>query len=105
MPTDSTDAPVLPLPRQATAPATAPPRVDQLPPWSVHLHNDDVNFLEEVVATIVTLKVCDRRIALLRALEAHDRGCSLLTITHRERAELLQEQFTSRRMTVTIEPA
>jgi ATP-dependent Clp protease adapter protein ClpS len=37
-------------------------------------------------------------------LEAHKRGLALLVSTHREHAELLQEQFTSKKLTVTIEP-
>src|SRR5262245_49860867 len=33
-------------------PRTAPPRVRQLPPWRVLLHNDDVNETNFVIATI-----------------------------------------------------
>jgi ATP-dependent Clp protease adapter protein ClpS len=40
-----------------------------------------------------------------RTKEAHRAGIALLTVTHKERAELFQEQFTSKSMTVTIEPA
>jgi len=104
MTTESTDAPLTAPTRSATAAAPARPRLDRLPPWKVLLHNDDVNYLEDVVETIVALGVSNRQVALLRVLEAHDRGCSLLTVTHRERAELLQEQFASRTLTVTIEP-
>lgn len=85
-------------------PAPAPPKVDRLPPWKVLLHNDDVNFIEDVIDTIVMLGISNRHTALLRALEAHDRGMTLLLMTHRERAELLQEQFASRKLTVSIEP-
>jgi ATP-dependent Clp protease adapter protein ClpS len=38
-------------------------------------------------------------------MEAHTTGVALVLTTHRERAELYQEQFKSRRLTVTIEPA
>ncbi|MCH7572875.1 MAG: hypothetical protein IH891_08175 [Planctomycetes bacterium] len=38
-------------------------------------------------------------------LEAHKSGLALLLSTHREHAELLQEQFTSKRLTVTIQPS
>ena len=85
-------------------PAPAPPKVDRLPPWKVLLHNDDVNFIEDVIETIVMLGISNRQVALLRALEAHDRGVTLLLMTHRERAELIQEQFASRKLTVSIEP-
>jgi ATP-dependent Clp protease adapter protein ClpS len=40
-----------------------------------------------------------------RTIEAHDAGVALLLVTHRERAELIQEQFQTRGLTVTIEPS
>jgi ATP-dependent Clp protease adapter protein ClpS len=40
-----------------------------------------------------------------RTVEAHESGVALLMVTHRERAELIQEQFQTRGLTVTIEPA
>ena len=43
--------------------------------------------------------------AELRAAEADQTGVALLLVTHKERAELYQEQFTSAVLTVTIEPA
>src|SRR5262245_27081147 len=79
----------------------APPVVDRLPPWKVLLHNDDVNHMPYVVATIVELGVANRHVAMLRMLEAHTRGVALLLVTHREKAELIQQQFTSKRLTVT----
>ena len=82
----------------------ARPRVDRLPPWKVLLHNDDVNFMEDVIGAIVELTVLGRQDAILRMLEAHKSGIALLLTTHREHAELLQEQFASKRLTVTIEP-
>jgi ATP-dependent Clp protease adapter protein ClpS len=84
---------------------TAPPRVDRMPQWNVLLHNDEVSELGEVIETIVHLTSLDFRRAAVCTLEAHKRGISLLMATHREHAELLQEQFTSKRLTVTIEPA
>lgn len=112
MSTASTDAPETAAPPAPPAvqavpakPAPAPPKLDRLPPWNVLLHNDDVNYLEDVVETIVMLGISNRRTAILRALEAHSKGVSLLLSTHRERAELVQEQLSSRRLTVTIEPA
>ncbi|MHC5003122.1 MAG: ATP-dependent Clp protease adaptor ClpS, partial [Planctomycetota bacterium] len=89
----------------ATATRPAPPRVDRLPPWNVLLHNDDVNDMVYVVDTIVELTTLDRQEAIARMLEAHVRDLTLLLSTHREHAELLEERFSSKRLTVTIEPA
>lgn len=87
-----------------TRPRTAPPRVERMPLWKVLLHNDDVNDLGYVAQTIVELTAANPRQALLQTLEAHSDGLAILLTTHRERAELLQEQFASKRLTVTIEP-
>jgi ATP-dependent Clp protease adaptor protein ClpS len=89
-----------------TAVQTRParPKIRRLPPWKVLLHNDDVNAMEDVIDAIVELTTLGRQEAILRMLEAHTRGLALLLTTHREHAELLQEQFTSKRLTVTIEP-
>lgn len=91
----------------ASRPRTSnpPPKVDQLPPWKVMLHNDPVNEIEYVVTTVMELATMDKRMALLRTIEAHTRGVAMLLTTHRERAELIAEQFTSKRLTVTIERA
>lgn len=87
-----------------TKPAPAHPKVDRLPPWKVLLHNDDVHEMGFVVETIVELTTLQPQTALLRMLEAHKTGVALLLTTHREYAELLSEQFTSKGLTVTIEP-
>ena len=42
--------------------------------------------------------------AVLKTVEAHDTGLSLLLVTHKERAELYAEQFATFNITVTIEP-
>ena len=55
--------------------------------------------------TIVELTTLNRREAVQRMLEAHQRGLALLLTTHREHAELLCEQFASKHLTVTVEPA
>jgi ATP-dependent Clp protease adaptor protein ClpS len=89
----------------ATRPAPAKPTPRQLPPWKVLLHNDDVNDIQFVVETIVMLTPLAMQDAVLRMKEAHDTGVALLLTTHRERAELYQLQFSSRNLTVTIEPA
>ena len=69
------------------------------------LHNDDVNDMLYVTDTITELTSLNRHDAVLRMLEAHNTGLALLLTTHREHAELLCEQFASKHVTVTAEPA
>ncbi len=87
-----------------TPPQSQSARVKQLPLWKVLLHNDDVNEAGFVVETIIELTPLNAHDAMIRMVEAHKTGISLLMSTHREHAELLQEQFTSKSLTVTIEP-
>ena len=92
----------------AVAPAkrTTPTRREpnQLPPYKVLLHNDDVNTFEHVIGSILKVTTIQAEEAVLKALEAHEAGVSLLLVTHKERAELFVEQFISFQLTVTIEP-
>lgn len=81
-----------------------PPKPQTLPPWKVLLHNDDVNDRDHVVETIILLTPLEKQEAHYRMLEAHQSGIALLLTTNRERAELYQQQFSSRNLTVTIEP-
>jgi ATP-dependent Clp protease adaptor protein ClpS len=85
------------------APKKKPPQ--PLPPWKVLLHNDDKNDMGHVVDTIMQLTSLNQQDAELRTKEAHKTGVALLLTTHKERAELYQEQFTSKGLVVTIEPA
>jgi ATP-dependent Clp protease adaptor protein ClpS len=85
------------------APQKTPPRM--LPPWKVLLHNDDVNTHKHVVKTIVELTHLNEQDATTRTEEADKQGVALLLVTHKERAELYRDQFTSKGLTVTIEPA
>jgi ATP-dependent Clp protease adaptor protein ClpS len=85
-------------------PAPAKPKVERLPPFRVLLHNDSVNEMGYVVATIVELTPLNKRDATEAMIEAHKTGVALLLVTHKERAELYQDQFRSKRLTVTIEP-
>ncbi len=89
----------------APRPQTDRPKVDQLPPFKVLLHNDDVNSFEDVVQAILELTPLQRTRALEVMLEAHQSGVALVLVTHKEAAELYQERFQSKRLTVTIEPA
>ncbi len=83
--------------------APAPPR--PLPGWAVLLHNDDVNEVMFVVRSIVEIARLPAANAVECTIEADESGVALVLVTHREKAELLQEQFQSRGLTVTIEPA
>jgi ATP-dependent Clp protease adaptor protein ClpS len=90
------------LPRRS--PREAPPKADRLPPWKIILHNDDINDMIYVIQTIKELTGMNTVMATRRMLEAHTRGLALLLVTHRERAELLVEQFVCKKLIVTTEP-
>ena len=81
-----------------------PPRVDQLPPFKVLLHNDDVNDMLYVVDTIVDLTPHTRRRAAELMLEAHTGGVALLLVTHKDHAELVRDQLRAKRLVASIEP-
>ena len=89
----------------ATKPAPKKDPPGLLPPWKVLLHNDDKNDMPFVVGTVVELTPLNKQEAELRTKEAHRTGVSLLLTTHKERAELYQDQFQSKGLTVSIEPA
>ncbi len=89
-------------PKQNVKPSKSPPRL--MPMWKVLLHNDDVNDMLHVVSAIVQLTPLQQEEAITRMKEAHRKGVALLLTTHKERAELYQEQFQSKGLTVTIEP-
>ncbi|MCI0364008.1 MAG: ATP-dependent Clp protease adaptor ClpS [Phycisphaerales bacterium] len=63
-----------------------------------------MNEIGYVVETIIELVKVNPLQALVQTLEAHKSGIALLITTHRERAELLCEQFASKRLKVTTEP-
>jgi ATP-dependent Clp protease adapter protein ClpS len=90
-------------PAQKPVPNKNPPGF--LPPWKVLLHNDDKNAFEFVIGTIVELTPLDQQQAELRTKEADKTGVALLLTTHKELAELYQDQFQSKGLVVTIEPA
>src|SRR5262245_39686770 len=92
-------------PANSTTTLPEKPKPRLLPQYKVILHNDDKNDVEHVISTLILLCAFNKQDAELRTLEAHDTGCALLLITHKERAELYVDQFQSRSLTVTIEPA
>lgn len=87
-------------PRQA--PARSPDK--PLPRWRVILHNDDINYADDVVQSIVMITPLKEAEAQLKTKLAHQSGTALLLTTHRERAELYVQQFASKHLTVTAEP-
>lgn len=107
LPEDNRVSPAEPQPQGGTAtkPRPSKPPLDQLPPFRVLLHNDPINTMDFVVDSIIELTPLDKTRAVQATLEAHSTGTSLLLVTHKERAELYQDQFRSKRLTVTIEPA
>ena len=92
-------------PSNSTTTLTEKEKPRLLPQYKVILHNDDKNEMGYVVDTIVLLCALNKEDALARMMEADKTGCALLLITHKERAELFVDQFKSRSLTVTIEPA
>ena len=103
--TDQSGATATLEPKQANKPTPAKKPPQHLPPWKVLLHNDDVNDMLYVIDSILELTTLKEQDALLRMKEANDSGVALLLVTHKERAELYRDQFTSKGLTVTIEPA
>jgi ATP-dependent Clp protease adapter protein ClpS len=86
-----------------TSPKPKPPGM--LPPWKVLLHNADEPTFEFVIHTIIELTPLNKKEAETRTKEAHETGVALLLTTHKERAELYKDQFESKGLVVTIEPA
>jgi ATP-dependent Clp protease adaptor protein ClpS len=80
-------------------------KADQLPQWHVVLHNDEINTMDHVVASIVRITPLRQPLAIDRMQQAHHKGRARLLTTHRERAELYRDQFKARQLKVTLEPA
>lgn len=88
-----------------TKPAPAKPTPKNLPPYRVLLHDDDINDMLYVTATLMELTSLGKERSLMVMMEAHQSGVALVLVTHKERAELFQEQFQCKGLTVSIEPA
>ena len=58
-----------------------------------------------IVRTVMELTRLCRAEATHKMWEAHHSGRSVLLVTYRERAELYVEQFASRNLCTTLEPA
>ena len=79
--------------------------MEQLPPYRVLLHNDPITEMGFVITTLVEITPLNHEKAVQVMLEAHNSGVALVLVTHKERAELYQEQFHTKKLQVTIEPA
>ena len=91
-------------PGTATKSRPARPPIEFLPLFRVLLHNDDKNTPQFVVSSIVELTPLNHKQADQAVREVEASGVGLLLVTHKERAELYQDQFQSKSLTVTIEP-
>lgn len=88
----------------ATAVRPQPPKMDQLPPFKVLLHNDDTNDRVGVVDVLVAHTPLGKVRAVEVMLEADRTGAALVLVTNKEAAEFYQDQLKSKGLTVTIEP-
>lgn len=93
---------------ETTSTPTVNPQADELvqlcPHYSVLLHNDDVNDMDDVVRALrcVFSDMLDGE-AIDLTLEAHEEGSSLVRTEPRERAEFHQERMQAFSLTATIE--
>jgi ATP-dependent Clp protease adaptor protein ClpS len=96
-----------PLPQVSTRvkDRPAPPRVERMPQFRVLLHNDQVSEALYVVEALCELTPLMPQRAAAVMMEAHRTGVALVLVTHQERAELYVDQFRSKRLVVTMEPA
>jgi ATP-dependent Clp protease adapter protein ClpS len=85
--------------------STSKPATRQLPRYKVILHHDAGKDLMFIVRSVMELTRFPRAEATHKMWEAHHCGRSVLLITYRERAELYVEQFASKGLLVSIEPA
>ena len=91
------------LPHQPR-PQERPQRL-RLPPFKVILHHDCGLDLMFIIRAVMEITRFCRAEATHKMWEAHHCGRSVLLTTFRERAELYVEQFATKGLTVSIEPA
>src|ERR1700747_44890 len=77
----------------------------KIPHFKVVLLQDCVNDMMFIVRTVMELTRFCRAEATHKMWEAYHCGRSVLLVTYKERAELYVEQFASKGLTVSIEPA
>ena len=81
------------------------PRPGPLPRYRIVLLHDAGADLMFVVRSVMELTRFPRAEATHKMWEAYHCGRSVLLVTYKERAELYVEQFASKGLTVSIEPA
>ncbi len=75
------------------------------PRYKVVLQHDTVQDLMFIVRSVMELTRFPRAEATHKMWEAYHSGRSVLLVTYLERAELYAEQFASKGLKVTVEPA
>ena len=75
-----------------------------MPLYRVIIHNDDVNSMDHVIASLQEIFKFEFEACLAIMLEAHKTGCALCKIEPLEPAELHQEMLQACSLTATIEP-
>jgi ATP-dependent Clp protease adapter protein ClpS len=76
-----------------------------LPRCNVVLRGASGDDMLQVVRALIEVGGLDKERALEAAFEAQMAGIAIVLVTHRERAELYQDQFLARGVRVMIEPA
>lgn len=91
-------------PAPTNDPKSGDPRLDELPPFRVLLHNDDEHDMLYVVESLVEVTPLAHKPAARIMLEAHMRGEAHVMTTHKERAEFYRDRLRSKGLVSTIEP-
>lgn len=95
----TSDAPT----REAETRSAERPIAETLPPYTVVLHNDDVNSMDYVVrALLVSVPELTVERAVEVMLAAHEHGRADVITCPLERAELYRDRLESHRLTATI---
>jgi ATP-dependent Clp protease adapter protein ClpS len=92
-------------PSCVSRPAHSQAQPRQLSRFKVILLRDAINDLMFIVRTVMELTRLCRAEATHKMWEAHHSGRSVLLVTYLERAELYVEQFATRNLATTLEPA
>lgn len=72
--------------------------------WKVLLHNDDKNTKQYAFESLLEVTPLKENEAKVCIKEVEESGVGLVLTTHKERAELYQEQLESKGLVSTIEP-
>lgn len=75
-----------------------------LPNWKVIVHDDNKNTIEGVIKCFMEILHLEVEEAYIKTMEVHTKKLSVVKVTHKEHAELIEDQLKSKTLTVTIEP-